>query len=129
MLYHWEQGKLSRLFYQDGANVLVKARDESIWFDRDLGSDDEHGLIRFKDGRLMYYKSEDGLSDNHATCMLEDQQGNLWIGTYSGGLNCWQPRRFPTLGTAQGLVNEKVRTLAPARNGGVWVGTDEGISA
>ena len=56
----------------------------------------EEGLARF-DGvsfYAYYHHSQDphSLSHNYVTAMTEDQQGLLWLTTFSGGLNCYDPQ-------------------------------------
>lgn len=94
-LVHWQNDRMAKVVSTQGQAALLTTRDGSVWFDREVGPEDERGAFRFRAGRLSYYESGDGLSGNRVTAMLEDKQGNLWIGTYAGGLNCWQPRRFP----------------------------------
>lgn len=60
-------------------------------------------------------------------CLLEDHDGNLWIGTERAGLACWQPRRFAHLTVRQGLPDDNVWTLTRSASGGIWIGTDQGV--
>lgn len=55
-----------------------------------------------------------------------DQEGNTWLGGLHG-LERHRRDGFETLGRAEGLLTDDVRVLAPARDGGVWMGTAEGL--
>jgi signal transduction histidine kinase/ligand-binding sensor domain-containing protein len=56
----------------------------------------------------------------------EDREGDLWLGTESGGLEVLRDRKFSTLTAADGLTDEYVLALAQAPNGHVAVGTKGG---
>jgi signal transduction histidine kinase/ligand-binding sensor domain-containing protein len=57
---------------------------------------------------------------------MEDREGDLWLGTESGGLQVLRDRKFSTLTAAEGLTDEYVLALAQAPNGHVAVGTRGG---
>jgi ligand-binding sensor domain-containing protein/signal transduction histidine kinase len=56
----------------------------------------------------------------------EDGEGDLWLGTESGGLAVLRDRKFSTLAAQDGLTDEYVLALAQAPNGQVVVGTKSG---
>ncbi|MGB9031318.1 MAG: two-component regulator propeller domain-containing protein, partial [Acidobacteriaceae bacterium] len=56
----------------------------------------------------------------------EDREGDLWLGTESGGLAVLRDRKFSTLTAQEGLTDEYVLALAQAPNGHVGVGTKGG---
>ncbi len=55
-----------------------------------------------------------------------DREGDLWLGTESGGLAVLRDRKFSTLTAEDGLTDEYVLALAQAPNGHVGVGTKGG---
>jgi ligand-binding sensor domain-containing protein/signal transduction histidine kinase len=56
----------------------------------------------------------------------EDREGDLWLGTESGGLAVLRDRKFSTLTEQDGLTDDYVLALAQAPNGHVGVGTKSG---
>jgi ligand-binding sensor domain-containing protein/signal transduction histidine kinase len=61
--------------------------------------------------------------------VFRDRTGALWIGTDGRGLFCLTPGAAPKqYTTANGLVNNFVRSIMQARNGDLWIATDEGVS-
>jgi ligand-binding sensor domain-containing protein/AraC-like DNA-binding protein len=82
-------------------------------------------------------KDPGSLSDNIVITLREDRQGNLWIGTYTGGLNKWapgpdagSPGRFihykNQRGNPNSLSNNFVMTIYEDRSGHLWVGNIQG---
>lgn len=72
----------------------------------------------------------DGLAHNGVTCLLEDSQGYLWVGTYDG-INHYDGYNFVTHKNSfhrNVLSSNRVRSLAEDKKGNIWIGTDEGIS-
>ena len=73
------------------------------------------------------------LSNTYVLFMVEDQQGRLWLGTFSGGLNLFDPeqgtftayRHDPQ--DANSLVSDTVLTLHQDASGTLWVGTASGL--
>jgi PAS domain S-box-containing protein len=74
-----------------------------IW----VGTQD--GLNKYDGYKFEVYKSntksKNSLSDNDITSLLEDDLGNLWIGTRNGGLNCLN-LKTNTIRNYQHKVNE-----------------------
>ncbi len=56
----------------------------------------------------------------------EDREGDLWLGTESGGLTVLRDRKFSSLTAEDGLTDEYVLALAQAPNGHVAAGTKGG---
>jgi len=74
------------------------------------------------------------LSAVHVTTITEDAKQQLWIGTQNSGLNLFDAatktftRYGKTGNSSSGLINNNIRIIASARNGLLWVGTQEGLS-
>ena len=75
--------------------ALYADRDGAIWIGS-LGG----GLLRFKDGRFTRITTREGLPNEHVSQILEDDQGQLWLGTGNGivrvnkrALNAWADGR------------------------------------
>lgn len=63
--------------------------------------------------------------------LFEDNDGNVWAGTFNGGLRCWMAYqdsfgRYITDDLEGSIVGETVRSIAPDDYGYVWIGTEEG---
>ena len=63
-------------------------------------------------------------SDVRALC--EDREGNLWLGTYGGGLVRLQPRNVRALDAGVGLPRQPVVCLALDRHGRALIGFEHG---
>jgi ligand-binding sensor domain-containing protein len=67
----------------DDIRSLWVARDGALW----IGTHRE-GLSQFREGRFTGpWRCAEGLPDNYVTCLREDREGTIWIGT-GGGLAC-----------------------------------------
>ena len=77
-------------------------------------------------------RSPDSLSNDHVLTLLQDEGGDMWVGTYGGGLDHFEAgdSRFSSYqhdATDSGsLVSDNVDTLYRDRSGLIWVGTDDG---
>ncbi|HEX2667457.1 MAG TPA: diguanylate cyclase [Gammaproteobacteria bacterium] len=73
----------------------------------------------------------DSLSNDHALALLKDPTGDVWVGTYGGGLNRFEVEsgRFESYqhdATDPGsLGSDNIDMLYQDRSGLVWIGTNE----
>lgn len=86
------------------------------------------GLVRWREGQMERLGKPWSVAEDFALCGLEDREGNVWIGTESSGLVCLTPKRLATVTANKGLPSAVVRSVWPARAGGIWAGTDNGLS-
>lgn len=71
-----------------------------------------------------------GLNSNTPTEILEDNAGNIWIGSFDGGVNFLDANRKPFGCVAQEtnvqFYNNRVRSCYQDSEGDVWIGTKSG---
>ena len=74
------------------------------------------------------------LRGNGIYAITKDRQGNIWIGSYSGGVSVAILSRYLITilaherGNPQSLVNNNVDDIEENINGDLWFATDDGIS-
>ncbi|MFQ6371909.1 EAL domain-containing protein [Shewanella sp. YIC-542] len=71
---------------------------------------------------------DDSLSDSFITDIVQSSDGRLWVGTYSGGVNLFQPasNNFRRYGKAQGLNSLQIVEMATIGKH-LWIGTPKGL--
>jgi signal transduction histidine kinase/ligand-binding sensor domain-containing protein len=75
---------------------------------------------------LSTYTTDNGLALDNITSSLLDASGNLWFGTWGGGISKFDGMSFTNFNTAHGLSNSLVHCLAQDADGRIWIGTDGG---
>ena len=92
------------------------------------------GLYFFNGQSFIHYTKEDGLDNNIVYSVLEDQQGNIWVGTKTG-LNLMKTDKhspkgisFTTIPTksSAGNIHSPPRTRASGRNGASTISNTTG---
>ena len=71
------------------------------------------------------------LSSGYLRCMLEDEQGRLWLGTEGGGLSCLldaDKGYFQVYREAQGLPNNVIYGMVADAQHNLWMATNKGIA-
>ena len=71
------------------------------------------------------------LGGESVRCLFSDRYGNVWAGTWNGGLRCWMTyevgfSRFVSDDTPHTLVGNTVRAVCDGPDGMVWIGSEEG---
>ncbi|MBL0745795.1 hybrid sensor histidine kinase/response regulator transcription factor [Chryseolinea lacunae] len=109
---------------------LSKDRSGTVW----IGTK-TNGLFRYssitKVQRYVNIPNHPGsLSNNSVYSVYEDLNGNLWVGTYGGGLNLMNKDRgeFKRFTTRDGLVNDIVYGITEDHWNSLWITTPSGIS-
>ena len=77
---------------------------------------------------IRTWTTSNGLPNGTINSMVETEDGYFWLAT-SPVLLRFDGREFTTVDAAQlpPLANRQVRALAKARDGGMWIGTPDGV--
>ena len=79
-------------------------------------------------GLWKRFSVQDGLPDGWINTLLQDRDGDLWIGTNSGGLVRYDGERFTTYTRADGLGSDAVRAMAKDEDGRLWIAARGALS-
>jgi signal transduction histidine kinase/CheY-like chemotaxis protein len=137
-LVQWES-QARKVFTTDdglgGAGVLDIAvtPDGTVWLATTAG------LGRFAGGKFTRFTQRDGLAEASVARVHVRADGTLWL-AYTlrkdaagqllpgRGVTRFDGRSFVHFTTAQGLIEDRVNTIAEDREGGLWFGTFGGVS-
>jgi signal transduction histidine kinase/ligand-binding sensor domain-containing protein len=131
-------GSFSHITVEDGlphsyVRAIIKDRDGFMWFAT------ARGLVRYDGARLVVYRHDPNdpgsLPFGAPTCLLEDRERRLWVGTVSsqwagvGVLDRSTGRftRYLADGRPGSLSAPYVQALYQDREGRLWVGHARGI--
>lgn len=80
-------------------------------------------------------KEEMGLGDvsvaynpNYVVSLEVDRQGNVWAGTWGGGLSRFDGKKWVSYTTVEGLPGNHVFMLHLDEKGRLWIGTNNGLT-
>ncbi|HEX7653352.1 MAG TPA: two-component regulator propeller domain-containing protein, partial [Verrucomicrobiae bacterium] len=135
-VWAWDGTELRRLNGEVWeTNATAFHPDESIHSLKFFGDHDdglwaiEYGLglwhVR-RDGTTTLLTPEDGLPSKYLTCWLEDQEGNVWVGTKEAGLARIRHRLFKEYTRDDGIPGNVAQTVCEDPQGVIWVGTANG---
>ncbi len=85
-------------------------------------------MSRYDGKEFVTFTTEDGLADNSVSSIVEDRQGNLWFGTWGGGVSVYDGIQFVTFTTEDGLIDNHVWYIGEDRQGYIWISTIGGVS-
>ncbi|MCC5926814.1 MAG: response regulator [Bacteroidetes bacterium] len=74
---------------------------------------------------VRFLNVEQGLASSYVRAVLEDQSGNIWVGT-RGGVSVYNGKSFTHYTVNEGLSNNLVRAILEDRGGNIWLGTGGG---
>ena len=115
---------------------IVQDKIGNLWFGTEGGVSKYNGQQSFSSGlnepaSFTNYTEKEGLCNNNVFNIIEDQSGNLWFGTYGGGVSkfcqsevegkiCYT---FTNYTEKEGLSNNFVYTIMQDKGGNLWFGT------
>lgn len=128
----FEQISIEHGLSQSIVYCILQDQKGFLWF----GTED--GLNKFDGYNFTILRHDphqaNSLSYNEIRAMYEDSSGALWIGTFFGGLNKYDPakQRFTNYrnipGNPQSLSHNNVRVIYEDKSGNLWIGTDDGLN-
>ncbi len=72
------------------------------------------------------FNTEQGLALSSISCAFLDSSGNLWFGTYGGGVSRYDGKSFTTFNNSHGLTHNTIWSISEDKFGNIWFGTDGG---
>ncbi len=154
-LYEREKNKFINFTYDpDNPNSLssnqvqsciLQDRNGNLWIGTWNGlnkltvSDLENAMLNPSSVKFKRYKFQPGnqnsLSDERVISVYEDVDGNLWFGTYGGGLNKlptsqqnFPQGKFINYTIEDGLSSNIIYNIQGDDKGNLWLSTDNGLS-
>jgi len=104
-------------------NNLVLDHEGSLW----IGTD--RGLVQLAPRAVSALTERSGLAETFTLPVLQTRDGALWVGTWGGGLHRFSDGRLTRRYTAaDGLPDDRIRSLHESRDGTLWVGTGLGAA-
>jgi len=103
------------------AKFAYSDREGDLWV-----SDENEGLVRFKDRAVWMYTASDGLPNNRIRTVLRSHDGTLWVGNNCGGISRFDGKRFHNYNEKDGLSNSCVWAMAEDTEQNLWIGTWSG---
>ncbi len=131
-IIRFERFNLEQGLSQGSAHCMLQDHKGFMWF----GTQD--GLNQFDGYNFTIYRHDkynpSSISDNFIRAIHEDKDGNIWIGTLSGGLDRFDPYsgaftsfRFDK-NNPEGISSDNVTSIFQDHTGILWVGTDNGLN-
>jgi len=77
---------------------------------------------------------KNSLSHNYILDILESMTGEIWIGTFGGGLNKFvagaanEPPQFEHFTEADGLANNTIKSILEDKTGKLWLSSNRGLT-
>jgi len=127
--------KFKSLSFQDGVahNLTYSMMKDSkgfLWFGT------MYGLAKYEGSGYIVFKNDpddpNSISFDDIISLHEDKNGNIWIGTWGGGLNKYDPFRgeFTRFmyqeDNPDGINDNIIWAICEDKNGNIWLGTESG---
>lgn len=101
---------------------LYEDNDSDIW----IGTD--KGACRYTGKKSYWFTKKDGLPVSVVRTICGDNLDRIWMGTFGGGIVCYDSNHFKNYTVYDGLANNTVYTSLKDNKGNLWFGTAHGAS-
>ncbi|MEM7054615.1 MAG: two-component regulator propeller domain-containing protein, partial [Pseudomonadota bacterium] len=90
----------------------------------------QNGLVRFDGVRFVTFNNQNwpAFRSNDIRALCIDDNGNLVLGTYGGGMLRFDRERFTAVTSDDGLAHDVIYDLTTAQDGAIWLATGGGVS-
>lgn len=122
--------KVRQVFADSRQHIWVATTEGFVAFSANFKNPND---IKYR----YYHRYEDkpnNLGANDVHCIFEDEQSNMWFGTFGGGLNRLKtkfedkkPFEFEVFNRDKGMPNNVVYTIIDDKQGNLWLTTENSI--
>jgi ligand-binding sensor domain-containing protein len=106
-------GRVQDVFISDSENIYFSTGD----------LDTEGGITRYNQGKWKTYKAESPFAHDFVMCLHEDQQQNIWAGTFGAGASMYDGKnwtKYPFLNRVRQIKSDSMNNIWIATEGGIW---------
>ena len=112
--------------HDKGLGAPYEKVKEAITFKGDVGTASDHHA---KQKREMGLQNVDvSYNSNYVIALVIDNKGQVWAGTWGGGLSHFDGKRWKTYTTVEGLPGNHIFMLHKDSKGQLWIGTNNGLA-
>ena len=125
-LARFVDGKWDNWNHEKGLGAPYEKVRDAITFKSDPGTASDHHA---KQKREMGLQNVDvAYNPNYVIALEVDANGQVWAGTWGGGLSNFDGKRWKTYTTIEGLPGNHIFMLHIDNRGQLWIGTNNGLA-
>jgi len=125
-LARFKDRKWTNWKHEDGLGAPYEKVKDDIAFTNDPAKASKHHAAQKKEQGLSDVKV--GYNPNYIVSLVVDEQGDVWAGTWGGGLSHFDGENWETFTVKEGLPGNHVFMLRKERGGSLWIGTNKGLA-
>ncbi|KPL15961.1 MAG: hypothetical protein AMS26_06275 [Bacteroides sp. SM23_62] len=72
---------------------------------------------------MKYLDVDQGMNSSYVLSILEDSRGNLWFGSWGGGVSMYNGESFTHFTRKEGLSDHRIQSILEDSHGNLWFGT------
>ncbi len=72
---------------------------------------------------MKYLDVDQGMNSSYVLSILEDSRGNLWFGSWGGGVSMYDGESFTHFTRKEGLSDHRIQSILEDNHGNIWFGT------
>ena len=112
--------------HEDGLGAPYEKVKDDIAFSNDPAKASRHHARQKEEQGLKNIQV--GFNPNYIVSIEVDNDGNVWCGTWGGGLSKFDGKTWTTFSTKEGLPGNHVFMLKVGNDGRLWIGTNKGLA-
>lgn len=125
-LARFVDGKWDNWNHDRGVGAPYEKVKDAIAFKSDPGGASDHHA---RQKREMGLQNVDvSYNPNYVIALEVDDKGQVWVGTWGGGLSHFDGKRWKTYTTVEGLPGNHIFMLHKDDKGQIWIGTNNGLA-
>ncbi|MCX6295120.1 MAG: triple tyrosine motif-containing protein [Bacteroidetes bacterium] len=106
--------------FLEGAYRLFKDASGAIW------AGTSTGVSQITYGKSKNISKSNGLPNGMVCGITQDREGNMWFGSFGGGLSIYRNDLFVNINEQHGLANNTVMSFFKDSQDNMWIGTWSG---